>query len=45
MTGAGHVDGMLNIDLQREVPEALKARRIEIATANTLEGEAVESKK
>ncbi|MDF3606174.1 Hsp20 family protein [Paracoccus sp. DMF-8] len=29
--GASHVDGMLNIDLVREIPEALKPRRIEIA--------------
>lgn len=29
--GASHVDGMLHIDLIREVPEALKPRRIEIA--------------
>ncbi len=31
--GASHVDGMLHIDLLREVPEALKPRRIEIAQA------------
>lgn len=29
--GASHVDGMLHIDLVREIPEALKPRRIEIA--------------
>ena len=29
-TGASHADGMLHIDLIREVPEALKPRRIEI---------------
>ena len=29
--GASHQDGMLNIDLVREIPEALKPRRIEIA--------------
>ncbi len=29
--GASHEDGMLHIDLKREVPEALKPRRIEIA--------------
>ncbi|MDE4134543.1 Hsp20 family protein [Phaeobacter sp. QD34_3] len=33
VTGASHADGMLHIDLQREVPEALKPRRIEIASA------------
>lgn len=32
VTGASHVDGMLHIDLHREIPEALKPRRIEIAT-------------
>ena len=31
VTGASHADGMLHIDLQREIPEALKARRIEIS--------------
>lgn len=30
--GATHVDGMLHIDLVREIPEALKPRRIAIAT-------------
>ncbi|MCZ4352123.1 Hsp20 family protein [Roseovarius aestuarii] len=30
VTGASHADGMLNIDLAREVPEALKPRRIAI---------------
>ncbi len=29
--GATHTDGMLHIDLIREIPEALKPRRIEIA--------------
>jgi molecular chaperone IbpA len=29
--GASHADGMLHIDLVREIPEALKPRRIEIA--------------
>lgn len=33
--GASHVDGMLHIDLVREVPEALKPRRIEIASGVT----------
>lgn len=31
ITGASHVDGMLNIELVREIPEALKPRRIEIS--------------
>ncbi|WP_113912376.1 Hsp20 family protein [Roseovarius dicentrarchi] len=30
VTGASHADGMLHIDLVREVPEALKPRRIAI---------------
>ena len=30
VTGASHADGMLHIDLERQVPEALKPRRIEI---------------
>ncbi|HEY0212566.1 MAG TPA: Hsp20 family protein [Paenirhodobacter sp.] len=37
VAGASHQDGMLNIDLVREVPEALKPRRIEIAGSNTVE--------
>ncbi len=44
VTGAAHVDGMLHIDLIREVPEALKPRRIEIASLNTVEAKAVEDK-
>ena len=31
VTGAVHENGMLHIDLKREIPEALKPRRIEIA--------------
>ena len=34
VTGATHADGMLHIDLVREIPEALKPRRIEIARAD-----------
>ena len=34
VSGAVHENGMLHIDLVREVPEALKPRRIEIARAN-----------
>jgi molecular chaperone IbpA len=36
VTGASHADGMLHIDLVREVPEALKPRRIEIAMGRRL---------
>ena len=42
VTGATHADGMLHIDLVREVPEALKPRRIEIAKGDTVEVKAVE---
>jgi molecular chaperone IbpA len=34
VNGAVHEHGMLHIDLVREMPEALKPRRIEIARAN-----------
>ena len=44
VTGASHVNGMLHIDLVREVPEALKPRRIEIARGDTVEATAVEAK-
>ncbi|CUH88287.1 16 kDa heat shock protein A [Phaeobacter sp. CECT 5382] len=33
VTGASHADGMLHIDLHREVPEALKPRRVEISSS------------
>jgi molecular chaperone IbpA len=42
VTGAGHENGMLHIDLIREMPEALKPRRIAIAHASptaTIEGQ------
>ena len=44
--GASHVDGMLHIDLVREIPEALKPRRIAISrsAASTIEaGETVKA--
>ncbi|RBW61210.1 MULTISPECIES: Hsp20 family protein [Ruegeria] len=44
VTGANHEDGMLNIDLKREVPEALKPRRIEISSANAIEKDVVDAK-
>ena len=34
VTGASHVNGMLHIDLKREVPEALKPRQIEITNGS-----------
>lgn len=33
--GASHEDGMLHINLEREIPEALKPRRIEISSGAT----------
>ena len=41
VSGAAHVDGMLHIDLIREVPEALKPRRIEIQNGGSIEAKAV----
>jgi molecular chaperone IbpA len=43
VTGASHVDGMLHIDLVREVPEALKPRRIEITRAAPRTPEVIEA--
>lgn len=45
VTGAVHENGMLHIDLTREVPEALKPRRIEIGRAapSAIEARAVEA--
>ncbi|MDH3263893.1 MAG: Hsp20 family protein [Paracoccaceae bacterium] len=45
VAGAAHENGMLHIDLVREVPEALKPRRIEIANGDTVEAKAVEKAK
>ena len=42
VTGAAHEHGMLHIDLVREVPEALKPRRIEIAKSKELEHKSIE---
>lgn len=44
VTGASHADGMLHIELQREIPEALKPRRIEIASGEPVETDVVDSK-
>jgi molecular chaperone IbpA len=44
VTGATHADGMLHIDLVREVPESLRPRRIEIAKAPVSETQLVEAK-
>ncbi|HEY0274643.1 MAG TPA: Hsp20 family protein [Paenirhodobacter sp.] len=43
VSGASHADGMLNIDLLREMPEALKPRRIEIAGTQTVDAKPVET--
>lgn len=45
VTGASHVDGMLHIDLVREVPEALKPRQISITSAKQIEKDVVDAKK
>ncbi len=44
VTGASHADGMLHIDLVREVSEALKPRRIEIASAKRQDANLIEGK-
>ena len=43
--GAETKDGLLHIDLLREVPEALKPRKIEIGTSGTIEAKPVEKAK
>ena len=45
VTGATHENGMLHIDLVREVPEALKPRRIEIAKAAPSRHDVIEADK
>ena len=42
--GAAHADGMLHIDLVREVPEALKPRRIAIASGDAVAKDVVDAK-
>ncbi len=44
VTGASHENGMLNIDLKREVPEALKPRRIQISSGTAIEKDVVDAK-
>jgi len=44
VTGASHSDGMLHIDLKREIPETLKPRRIEISSAAPQQGSVVDAK-
>ncbi len=43
VSGATHSNGMLHVDLVREVPEALKPRRIEISNGDTVDGKAIEA--
>ena len=43
VTGATTLDGMLHVDLVREVPEALKPRQIEIAKGKALEAQTVDA--
>lgn len=43
VTGATHVDGMLNIDLVREVPETLKPRQIEISSTKKISKDVVDA--
>ena len=44
VSGATHTDGMLNIELVREIPEALKPRRIEILSGVSSAPDVVEAK-
>ncbi|MBA83625.1 Hsp20 family protein [Thalassobius sp. S69A] len=44
VNGAAHTDGMLHIDLVREMPEALKPRRIEIASGAPVPQDVVDAK-
>lgn len=43
VVGAAHTDGMLHIDLIKEIPEALKPRRIAIAKGETAEKDVVDA--
>lgn len=45
VTGASHENGMLHIDLIREVPEALKPRRIAISTTPKVEQDVIDGEK
>ena len=45
VTGAGHTDGMLHIELERQVPDALKPRQIQIAsTTQSIAKDVVDAK-
>ncbi|MDT8328368.1 MAG: Hsp20 family protein [Roseovarius sp.] len=43
VTGATHADGMLHIDLVREMPEALRPRRIAIASGDPVEKDVIDA--
>ena len=43
VVGATHENGMLHIDLVREVPEALKPRRIAIASGDSVEKDVLDA--
>jgi molecular chaperone IbpA len=43
VTGAAHENGMLHVDLIREVPEALKPRRIEITKSQSIENQTIDA--
>lgn len=44
VTGASHDNGMLHVDLVREVPEALKPRQIAISKSASVEKDVVDAK-
>lgn len=43
VTGATHADGLLHIELSREVPEALKPRRIAISSGQAVEKDVLDA--
>ncbi len=43
VAGACHADGMLHVDLVREVPEALKPRRVAISSGQAAAGKVLEA--
>ena len=43
VSGASHVNGMLHIDLVKEVPEALKPRQIAISSGDTVDAKAIDA--
>jgi molecular chaperone IbpA len=45
VSAANLVNGLLTVDLQREIPEAMKPRRIAIGTSATASGQQIEQKR